>query len=93
MTVDYLFSRFTDMDYIADYIGFTDHPEEPPMMVAPIGMVPGCAGTSPVMAQPIHSQAAPLDYTGLPNYKRAPYFTGSSYYVLRTYYLKASTKE
>ena len=93
MTVDYLFSRFTDMNYIADYIGFTDHPEEPPMMVAPTGMVPGCAGTSPVMAQPIHSQAAPLDYTGLPNYKRAPYYTGSSYYVLRTYYLKAGTKE
>ena len=93
MTVDYLFSRFTDMNYIADYIGFTDHPEEPPMMVAPTGMLPGCAGTSPVMAQPIHSQAAPLDYTGLPNYKRAPYYTGSSYYVLRTYYLKASTKE
>ena len=104
MTVDYLFSRFTDMDYIADYIGFTDKPEEPPMMVAPTGMLPGCAGTSPVMAQPIHSQAAPLDYTGLPNYKRAPdytglpnykrapYFTGSSYYVLRTYYLKAGTK-
>ena len=93
MTVDYLFSRFTDMNYIADYIGFTDHPEEPPMMVAPTGMLPGCAGTSPVMAQPIHSQAAPLDYTGLPNYKRAPYYTGSSYYVLRTYYLKAGTKE
>ena len=93
MTVDYLFSRFTDMDYIADYIGFTDKPEEPPMMVAPTGMLPGCAGTSPVMAQPIHSQAAPLDYTGLPNYKRAPYYTGSSYYVLKTYYLRASTKE
>ena len=63
MTVDYLFSRFTDMNYIADYIGFTDHPEEPP------------------------------DYTGLPNHKRAPYYTGSSYYVLRTYYLKAGTQE
>ena len=81
MTVDYLFSRFTVMDYIADYIGFTDHSEEPSMMVAPTGMVPGCAGTSPVMAQPIHSQAAP------------PYYTGSSYYVLKTYYLRASTKE
>ena len=92
MTVDYMFSKFDVMNYIADYIGFTDHPEEPPMMVAPTGMVPGCAGTSPVMAQPIHSQAAPLDYTGLPNYKRAPYYTGSSYYVLRTYYLKAGTK-
>ena len=93
MTVDYLFSRFTVMNYIADYVGFTDHPEEPPMMVAPTGMLPGCAGTSPVMAQPIHSQAAPLDYTGLPNYKRAPYYTGSSYYVLKTYYLRAGTKE
>ena len=88
-----MFSKFDVMNYIADYIGFTDHSEEPSMMVAPTGMVPGCAGTSPVMAQPIRSQAAPLDYTGLPNYKRAPYYTGSSYYVLRTYYLKASTKE
>ena len=50
MTVDYLFSRFTVMNYIADYTEFTDHSE-------------------------------------------TPYYAGSSYYVLKTYYLKTGTEE
>ena len=50
MIVDYKFSRFTFMNYIADDTKLSDHSE-------------------------------------MPNY------TGSPYYVLKTYYLRASTKE
>ena len=50
MIVDYMFSRFTFMNYIADDTKLTDHSE-------------------------------------MPNY------TGSPYYVLKTYYLRTGTKE
>ena len=33
------------------------------------------------------------DYTGFTDHSEMPYYTGSSYYVLKTYYLRAGTKE
>ena len=33
------------------------------------------------------------DYTEFTDHSEMPYYTGSSYYVLKTYYLRTGTKE